>query len=87
MVYDQLSRMQKAGQLSSCQIYFSPSEGKTDIILGSEIRMVNRSFLQCSTGDLGTEEMRVMLEWISAIVVSGQPVWERKKRVQKVYPR
>jgi hypothetical protein len=36
---------------------------------------------------MGLEEMKVMLEWICAVVMEGKSVWEKKKRIQKVYPR
>jgi hypothetical protein len=87
MVYDILSNMQRAGELAKCQIYFSPEEGKTDVVLGFEVNRINRSFMLCSTGDMGLEEMKVMLEWICAVVMEGKSVWEKKKRIQKVYPR
>lgn len=89
MIYDMLKRLLMEGRLKKCTITLlhKHSANGQKTIHGRNILGITRSGIKYSGGESGHESFRVPLDHILGIEFGCKPVYKKKKRIEKVYPR
>ena len=89
MVYDMLKRLAAEGRLKDCSItvIHSHSADGRKTIHGRDILEVRRSGIEYAGGEAGRERLKAPLDSVLGIEFRCRPVYRKKKRIERVYPR
>lgn len=89
MVYGILRKLESEGRLRKCSITLFRKDviGGKEFFFGRDIVSLDRSCIILAGGETGQEETRVPLEAIKEVESDGRPVFRKKGRIEKVYPR
>ena len=89
MPYDMLRRLFMEGRLKDCSITFmhEHSANGRKTIHGRDITGVKRSGIEYLGGESGREKLTADLNSITGIEFECRPVFRKKKRIEKIYPR
>jgi uncharacterized protein (UPF0248 family) len=89
MVYDMLKRLVSEGRLSECSItvIHRHSANGRKTIHGRDIVDVSRAWIEYMGGEAGRERLKAPLDAVLGIEFNCKPIFRRKKRIERVYPR